>query len=373
MGLWVGGVEHDMGLTLVFLRAMDDIWAVARADPLLKAKFDPLYRLPDLMDTEQDVPTAVFAHVQGLARDFLSSQGSKLGADGKWLLQQIGRVPVPVKAGPALIHKAQHLDAYWDRVRASILDPWEAEYAKRYVTLVRSLKRDAVAKAHAGSRSPVDLAAWRDAFRAGLGRVYKSAFLIARRQMVEDTLAPSLSKAARRSPVQAEARVLGALTDRIDYMLDTITEALDDRITTLYEDSENEDVTKDDVAAAVEEFFGQYLRGGKIQSIARTETSATVNAGRAFEMEARGVQQNAWVTAMDERVRETHVIYGAAGPMPTGFNWATLVGERYMLRRPYDPRCVELSEIVNCRCFLMPADAQDIDVAHKLWDRWVAA
>lgn len=107
--------------------------------------------------------------------------------------------------------------------------------------------------------------------------------------------------------------------------------------------------TSEDIKAAVREYFSLALARGKARTVARTETSITVNAARRYHMERRGVVEHEWITAGDERVRHNHVIYGEAGPHPIGFNWATLAGHRYRLEYP----CMSGApghEVINCRC-----------------------
>lgn len=98
--------------------------------------------------------------------------------------------------------------------------------------------------------------------------------------------------------------------------------------------------------------------GPRADMVAVTAASGAYNSIAAY-LSAELVELNDWISAGDDRVRTTHQTYAGAGSRPNGFNWAELVGGSYTLRYPADPDCSELGEVINCRCFLVPAEVSE--------------
>lgn len=84
-------------------------------------------------------------------------------------------------------------------------------------------------------------------------------------------------------------------------------------------------------------------------TIARTETAQTASTVRNINMIGEGVKQQQWITAGDEHVRDSHVVFGGAGPQDIGFNFCSLVGEPGELLYPSD-MAGPAGEVINCRC-----------------------
>jgi SPP1 gp7 family putative phage head morphogenesis protein len=88
--------------------------------------------------------------------------------------------------------------------------------------------------------------------------------------------------------------------------------------------------------------------------IARTESGEAANAGRQVVMRANGVKRIEWVTAHDDRVRDSHAaIDGDVIDM----------GERFDngLRYPQDPEGPP-EEVINCRCVAAPVIVEGQEV-----------
>jgi len=90
----------------------------------------------------------------------------------------------------------------------------------------------------------------------------------------------------------------------------------------------------------------------KALQVSRTETASLMNNVRDQIFEAQGITEEAWSTARDEHVRDTHVMYGKKGSQERGFNFLVVSGkEGYgVLAFPGDTRCSDVSELINCRC-----------------------
>jgi len=100
------------------------------------------------------------------------------------------------------------------------------------------------------------------------------------------------------------------------------------------------------------------IQGPRAEMVGLTATTGAINSVSAY-LSSELVELNDWISAGDPRVRATHQTYAAAGSRPAGFNWADLSGGAYTLRFPADPECTELGEIINCRCFIVPAAASE--------------
>lgn len=104
----------------------------------------------------------------------------------------------------------------------------------------------------------------------------------------------------------------------------------------------------------VGEVYDISASSSKALQVARTETGSFVNGARSVMFEKQGFEKHEWVTANDEHVRDSHVVYGRAGAKPIGFNFMDLIGGGGILERPHDPRA-PAREVVNCRCLVGPA------------------
>lgn len=92
----------------------------------------------------------------------------------------------------------------------------------------------------------------------------------------------------------------------------------------------------------------------KAATVARTETANFMNGVRDEMFALQGFEEEDWVTAGDENVRDSHVIYGSAGAQKRGFNYLTLSGGGSgQLRYPGDLEA-PAAEVVNCRCLKVP-------------------
>lgn len=90
------------------------------------------------------------------------------------------------------------------------------------------------------------------------------------------------------------------------------------------------------------------LTGGKAMTIARTETAGMVNTTRHEVHKQEDLEQNEWLTARDEDVRDSHaeqdgVVVAVGEAFPNGLIYPC------QLDGPPD-------EVINCRCVAIPAE-----------------
>ena len=113
--------------------------------------------------------------------------------------------------------------------------------------------------------------------------------------------------------------------------------------------------TVEQIRTRVAQVYKVSASGPKSLQVARTETANFMNGSRDAMFEAQGIEEEQWIDAEDEATRETHLIYGNAGPKPRGFNYLSLVGKESLgiLAHPGDLRA-PAGEIINCRCVKVP-------------------
>lgn len=142
----------------------------------------------------------------------------------------------------------------------------------------------------------------------------------------------------------------------------SITNTTRKQINKLMADSFAEQVDPGEMASRIRDVFDN-ISSGRAMTIARTETLTAVSLGQdlkaqefkeAYPKEAARMKR-IWVSAQDERVRDTHVMMDGemvevGEPFPNG------------LKFPRDPDG-DASEIINCRCTsieYLPEDEEEI-------------
>lgn len=86
-------------------------------------------------------------------------------------------------------------------------------------------------------------------------------------------------------------------------------------------------------------------RVGQARTVARTETAAAFSGQRAATMLEAGVERHEWLSARDDKVRDSHLIDGEQRALGEEFSNG--------LQFPLDPDG-PASEVVNCRCVTIP-------------------
>lgn len=85
----------------------------------------------------------------------------------------------------------------------------------------------------------------------------------------------------------------------------------------------------------------------RAERIARTEVMSAANAGSFDAMKQTGVRKKKWLSARDNRVRDTHE---KLDDDEVGVDEDFISESGAKLSFPGDPRCADLGEIINCRC-----------------------
>jgi uncharacterized protein with gpF-like domain len=99
--------------------------------------------------------------------------------------------------------------------------------------------------------------------------------------------------------------------------------------------------------------FDNYYENYEAERIARTEINVAVNRGRIEAMLDAGVEKKWWLTARDERVRDTHQTAGEQYSEENGISIVEdfIVGG-HSCREPGSTGAAE--EDINCRCKVEP-------------------
>lgn len=169
-------------------------------------------------------------------------------------------------------------------------------------------------------------------------------------------LEPTLAEALRQLPLhfgldvdfnlydpRVSARLLSHKR-RIRYITEATWEQLKRAIDRAIE--RGEDITK-----AVNEVLID-LETWRAERIARTESMGALNGGYLDALTSAGFTKKMWVSALDERTRDTHA---QANGQVRDISEPFQVG-RALLQFPADPSCPYPEEIVNCRCTIVEAD-----------------
>jgi hypothetical protein len=237
--------------------------------------------------------------------------------------------------------------------------PLEKLFAEKYRSLMKAMRKDSTREPGA---KPFDRKEWRARVVRDMEPFYRVALQAGGHSML--VLSPTV-----RREVESRAGLAAELKARAPFavrMSRTLAERLADTVDTTYNAVEQvlREAVEDKLdAAEIVDLISQEwadVLGPRTETIAITETQVGLQSAREY-VAHQVIETWLWVTALDERVRPNHVIYGEADAKPVGFNWASLAGESYVLRYPADPECEEAGEIVNCRCITIPDG--DVEIA----------
>lgn len=143
------------------------------------------------------------------------------------------------------------------------------------------------------------------------------------------------------SPASPDSRI------QIDYQLRQlagIPERIRQRVEQEIAAGLSADESPAEIAARISGLY-EGLAGARAQTIARTEVARAYNETRVTAMRQLGVAMSEWLSARDERVRESHGIDGEqrrlGEPFSNGLRW------------PNDPTGAP-DMVINCRCVAIP-------------------
>ncbi len=145
--------------------------------------------------------------------------------------------------------------------------------------------------------------------------------------------------------------VLHAIDKRVAFFSKRVTENVAQALTDTIGDGVLQGESVMDIASRIDDLYQQLL-GYRSLRIARTEVVSASNVGSLLSYRAAGIKTKRWLTANDERVRQTHA---DAEGQEVGINESFQVGGEW-LDHPGDPSGSP-EEIINCRCTVEPVFA----------------
>jgi len=104
----------------------------------------------------------------------------------------------------------------------------------------------------------------------------------------------------------------------------------------------------DKIASRIDDVYNFNERFRSVR-IARTEVIGAANEGQLMAYVQEGVGAKEWITAGDERVRESHQIDGQTVKITESF----VLNSGVHMQMP-GQRNAPVEEIVNCRCAVAP-------------------
>lgn len=142
-------------------------------------------------------------------------------------------------------------------------------------------------------------------------------------------------------------RLVSIFANREAALQETVPKTLWDKLFSTVSEGVAQGETLSEIRARVAHVYDVAASSAKTLQVARTETASFMNTARREMFELQGFDQGDWVTAEDEHVRESHVLFGEQGPVPLDFNYLTLTGEPGELHFPGDPQA-PAGEVINC-------------------------
>ena len=119
------------------------------------------------------------------------------------------------------------------------------------------------------------------------------------------------------------------------------------------EEGDGLEVMKDKLQKASASVF-QELSDVRSYLIARTETGASVNFGQMATYQATGIEKKEWISTLDDRTRETHIIMdGKVANIDETFEVENIEGGVDNMLYPSDPNG-SAGNVCNCRCVVAP-------------------
>jgi HK97 family phage portal protein len=267
-----------------------------------------------------------------------------------------------VSKGRPKIYTPTYRQAHWK----AVIGPWErieGQYTKKLKSWVYSIRSDELEKLHklmargnfaetlraGGSDLLLGDPMWHQS-EAKLRDISKPFFIKA----VELT-GGELGKLFRDMGLEVggswtiwDTRAKELLEFRVNQgSLNDIPKTVQDRLRSVIGDALEGGWTEQELTDVIESGFRKQfnITQARCQYIARTELGGAINDSRIEGFKDVGLQRHEWLSAQDERVRDSHQIDGEV----------VTIGERFSngLLYPNDPGG-PAEEVINCRCLTLP-------------------
>lgn len=274
------------------------------------------------------------------------------GPSGKTAAALVGRV----KSEISVLRAAK----FWNSIIAEVQFPGEKMFSRSWRTWVRAMREKQLAQFDAATKGKKSIAAVLrdtvdpnavvldlDTLRNGLGTAVAPVY-------------PAMLDSTFNFTVQADfggvavfaiddPRLVQVMTRRQSVLLGNSPATLQRNLRESLRAGIDASETIGQLRQRIANVFDTTASSAKTLQVARTESAGFMNATRDEMFDIVGAEEQEWTTAGDEHVRESHVVFGNAGPKKRGFNYLSLTGGKGELRYPNDDQA-PAGEVINCRC-----------------------
>ncbi len=147
-----------------------------------------------------------------------------------------------------------------------------------------------------------------------------------------------------------EPNIMRAVETRIGFFADKVNRTTVQMLKSTLDQAIQEGWTIDKVASEIDGIFN-YSENFRSKRIAQTEIIGATNDGQVRAFDEAGIKQKEWLTARDEKVRDSHQIDGQVVDLTQSFK--TNLGSHLLY--PGDRSSgAPAEDVINCRCTVIP-------------------
>ena len=141
--------------------------------------------------------------------------------------------------------------------------------------------------------------------------------------------------------------ILRYTDERARFVADRINTTTHEKLKLILDNGLKNGSSIGDMSKEIDDLYNHSI-GFRAKYIARTEVIGAANQGKLAMYQEAGIENKEWITARDERVRESHV---AMEGQTVGINQAFTSGDNHRLLYPGDRSAgAPAGEVINCRC-----------------------
>lgn len=147
-----------------------------------------------------------------------------------------------------------------------------------------------------------------------------------------------------------EPNIVRATESRARYVSELINKNTADLLKTELEEALTNGETLSEITKRIEKIYN-FNDGFRSKRIAQTEVIGSINEGQLKSYTEAGIKKKVWITARDEKVRESHQIDGQVKEITESF----ISGDGGHLQYPGDrSQGASAGDTINCRCTVDP-------------------
>ena len=147
-----------------------------------------------------------------------------------------------------------------------------------------------------------------------------------------------------------EPNILRAVEDRLGFFTDKVNESTSQLLKNALDEGLQGGESISDIGKRIDKIFN-YSEDFRSKRIAQTEVIGATNSGQIRAYDEAGVKEKEWLTARDEKVRDSHQIDGQVVNLHQSFTTKSDTKLQY----PGDRSAgAPPEEVINCRCTVVP-------------------